>query len=144
MSRANRTYGERKAWVTPVNYGTRADKPEEGFFRGKLRGGIELGLQRDLEAASGRGAFNTLLGASVGAAGVATASGGNHGAAVAYAARLRGVPAFVVMPEGVSRPKAAQVERLGARIGYCAPTLAAREAETVATKSARRKGSSAS
>jgi threonine dehydratase len=32
------------------------------------------------------------------------------------------------MPEGVARPKAAQVERLGGRITYCAPTVAAREA----------------
>ena len=44
------------------------------------------------------------------------------------AARLRGIPAYIVMPEGAARPKAAQVERLGGRITFCAPTLAAREA----------------
>ncbi len=79
-----------------------------------------------------RGASNAVFSMSEteAARGVATHSSGNHGSAVAYAARLRGVPAYVVMPEGVSRPKAAQVERLGGRITYCAPTLAAREAET--------------
>jgi threonine dehydratase len=64
--------------------------------------------------------------------GVATHSSGNHGSAVAYAARARGIQSYVVMPEGVARPKAAQVERLGARITYCAPTIAAREAAAAA------------
>ena len=79
-----------------------------------------------------RGATNAVFSLSdaQAAKGVATHSSGNHGSAVAYAARLRGVPAHIVMPEGVARPKAAQVERLGAKITYCAPTLAAREAET--------------
>ena len=77
-----------------------------------------------------RGASNAVLSLSDAdaARGVATHSSGNHGSAVAYAARLRGIPAYVVMPEGVARPKAAQVERLGGRITYCAPTIAAREA----------------
>jgi threonine dehydratase len=64
--------------------------------------------------------------------GVATHSSGNHGSAVAEAARARGIQSYVVMPEGVARPKAAQVERLGARITYCAPTIAAREAAAAA------------
>ncbi|MGH6970809.1 MAG: threonine ammonia-lyase, partial [Caulobacteraceae bacterium] len=41
---------------------------------------------------------------------------------------LRGAPAVVVMPRNAARPKVAQVERLGARIVFCEPTLAAREA----------------
>jgi threonine dehydratase len=88
-------------------------------------------LQR-IGAFKARGATNAIFSLSDAdaARGVATHSSGNHGSAVAYAARLRGVPAYVVMPEGVARPKAAQVERLGARITYCAPTLDAREAET--------------
>src|SRR6202034_4536775 len=61
------------------------------------------------------------------ARGVATHSSGNHAAAVARAAALRGIPAYIVMPEGAAAPKAAQVERLGGRITYCAPTQAARE-----------------
>ena len=77
-----------------------------------------------------RGASNAVFSLSNAdaARGVATHSSGNHGSAVAYAARLRGVPAYIVMPEGVARPKAAQVERLGGKITYCAPTIAAREA----------------
>jgi threonine dehydratase len=87
---------------------------------------------QQIGAFKARGATNAIfsLTDAEAARGVATHSSGNHGSAVAYAARLRGVPAYVVMPEGVARPKAAQVERLGARIIYCAPTLAAREAET--------------
>jgi threonine dehydratase len=77
-----------------------------------------------------RGASNAVFSLSDAdaARGVATHSSGNHGSAVAYAARLRGIPAYIVMPEGVARPKAAQVERLGGRITYCAPTILAREA----------------
>jgi threonine dehydratase len=77
-----------------------------------------------------RGATNAVFALSdaEAARGVATHSSGNHAAALARAAGLRGIPAYVVMPEGVARPKAAQVERLGAKITYCAPTIAAREA----------------
>lgn len=46
-----------------------------------------------------RGAFNTLLSAPVPKAGVVAASGGNHGAAVAYAARSLGHPAKIFVPE---------------------------------------------
>ncbi len=62
------------------------------------------------------------------AKGVATHSSGNHAAAVARAAALRGIPAYIVMPEGAARPKVLQVERLGGEITFCAPNLAAREA----------------
>jgi len=77
-----------------------------------------------------RGATNAVfsLSAAEAARGVATHSSGNHAAAVARAARLRGVPAFVVMPEGAARPKIEQVRALGAEITFCAPTAAAREA----------------
>lgn len=61
-------------------------------------------------------------------AGVATHSSGNHAAALALAARLRGVMAHVVMPRGASAVKRAAVETYGARIIDCAPTMAAREA----------------
>jgi threonine dehydratase len=62
------------------------------------------------------------------AAGVVTHSSGNHGAAVAQAARLRGVPARVVMPETASAAKFANVSSQGGLIVRCAPTLSAREA----------------
>jgi threonine dehydratase len=85
---------------------------------------------QEIGAFKARGAANAVfsLPDDVAARGVATHSSGNHGAAVARAAKLRGVPAYVVMPEGVAAPKAAQVAALGAKITYCAPTQAAREA----------------
>jgi threonine dehydratase len=87
-------------------------------------------LQR-IGAFKARGAHNAVFSLEARAkAGVLTHSSGNHGAAVALAARNRGIPAHVVMPEGVSAPKLASVERLGARITICEPTLAAREAAT--------------
>lgn len=62
------------------------------------------------------------------ARGVATHSSGNHGAAVALAARSRAVPAFVVMPENAARTKLEAVATAGAEIVLCEPPLAAREA----------------
>jgi threonine dehydratase len=59
--------------------------------------------------------------------GVATHSSGNHGAAVARAAALRGIRAYVVMPDNTAQAKRAAVSRYGAEITWCAPTLAARE-----------------
>ena len=79
-----------------------------------------------------RGAHNAVfsLDAAQARSGVLTHSSGNHGAALALAARNRGVPAHVVMPSGVSAPKLDSVRRLGARITICEPTLAGREAAT--------------
>jgi len=59
--------------------------------------------------------------------GVVTHSSGNHGAALAYAAARRGLPAWVVMPENASPAKIDNVRRYGATIRLCAPTVAARE-----------------
>lgn len=64
--------------------------------------------------------------------GVATHSSGNHAAALARAARLRGIPAYIVMPEGAPRIKRLSVEEWGGRVRECAPTLAAREAAAAA------------
>jgi threonine dehydratase len=61
-------------------------------------------------------------------AGVVTHSSGNHGAAVARAARLRGVRARIVMPENSSAAKFEAVRSFGGEVIMCAPTLAAREA----------------
>lgn len=63
--------------------------------------------------------------------GVVTHSSGNHGAALALAARTRGIPAHVVVPEGAVRAKLAAIEAYGAILHRCAPTMAARE-ETAA------------
>lgn len=61
------------------------------------------------------------------ARGVATHSSGNHAQALALAARLRGIPAYIVMPENAPAVKKAAVAGYGGQITYCEPTLAARE-----------------
>jgi len=66
--------------------------------------------------------------------GVITHSSGNHGAAVAWAAARRGIPAWVVMPENSAEVKKAAVQGLGAALRYCAPTLAARDTTCAAVQ----------
>ena len=60
--------------------------------------------------------------------GVVTHSSGNHGAALALAARGRGIACHVVVPEGAVPGKLAAIEAYGATLHRCAPTIAAREA----------------
>ncbi|MEB8387629.1 threonine/serine dehydratase [Rhodobacteraceae bacterium KMM 6894] len=61
-----------------------------------------------------RGAFNTLLSGAVPDAGLVAASGGNHGAAVAYAAHVLGHRARIYVPEIAGASKIALIRRLGA------------------------------
>ena len=61
-----------------------------------------------------RGAFHNLLTRPAPAAGCATASGGNHGAAVAFAAEALGVPARVFVPEISTPAKVARIRASGA------------------------------
>src|SRR5213078_4943142 len=77
-----------------------------------------------------RGATNAVFSLDDAAAkhGVATHSSGNHGAAVARAAKLRGIPAHIVMPSNSAKVKVRAVESYGAQIVFCEPTQAAREA----------------
>jgi threonine dehydratase len=77
-----------------------------------------------------RGATNAvlLLSAAEAASGVVTHSSGNHAAALARAAKLRGIPAYIVMPSNSPQAKQASVRRYGGEIILCEPTLAAREA----------------
>ena len=63
-----------------------------------------------------RGAFNTLLSQPVPGAGVAAASGGNHGAAVAFAARRLGHSATIFVPEIASPAKIAAIRSFGAEV----------------------------
>ena len=63
-----------------------------------------------------RGAFNTLLSEPVPAAGVVAASGGNHGAAVAYAARTLGHAARIFVPELAGPAKIALIRAQGAEL----------------------------
>ncbi|MHB8680093.1 MAG: pyridoxal-phosphate dependent enzyme [Rudaea sp.] len=80
-----------------------------------------------------RGACNAVWALSDDAArrGVATHSSGNHGAALALAAKTRGIAAHVVVPEGAVATKVAAIRAYGASVHVCAPTLAARD-ETAA------------
>ena len=64
--------------------------------------------------------------------GVATHSSGNHAAALALAARWRGVPAYVVMPETAPHVKKLAVAGYGAEIVFCKPTLESRESALAA------------
>jgi len=76
-----------------------------------------------------RGAHNAVFALSEEEArrGVVTHSSGNHGAAVALAARSRGIPAFVVMPSTAAEVKKRAVARYGAQVTLCEPTLESRE-----------------
>src|SRR6202048_1074198 len=77
-----------------------------------------------------RGATNAVFSLDDRAAkrGVATHSSGNHGTALARAARLRGIPAHIVMPRNSAKVKVRAVESYGAHIVFCEPNDAAREA----------------
>lgn len=79
-----------------------------------------------------RGAHNAVfsLTEEQAARGVVTHSSGNHGAALALAARSRGVPAHVVVPSSAPDVKKAAMAGYGAVLVECAPTESARE-ETV-------------
>lgn len=76
-----------------------------------------------------RGACNAVMALDPqrAAAGVVTHSSGNHGAALALAARLRGIPCHVVVPEGAVAAKLANIARQGATLWRCPPSIAARE-----------------
>jgi threonine dehydratase len=77
-----------------------------------------------------RGACNAVwaLPEAQAARGVVTHSSGNHGAALALAARGRGIPCHVVVPDGAVPGKLAAIAAYGATLHRCAPTIAAREA----------------
>lgn len=76
-----------------------------------------------------RGALNAVLALTEQEAkrGVATHSSGNHGAALAYAARLRGIPATIVVPKDTSQRKILLIRQWGGTIVECEPTQSARE-----------------
>ncbi|GAB3066227.1 pyridoxal-phosphate dependent enzyme [Stenotrophomonas tumulicola] len=76
-----------------------------------------------------RGACNAVWALAPGqaAAGVVTHSSGNHGAALALAARTRGIACHVVVPEGAVAAKLANISRHGATLWRCAASIQARE-----------------
>lgn len=77
---------------------------------------LKLELLQHSGSFKARGAFNNLAGLSVGEGGVATASGGNHGAAVAYVCQQLGHRAKIFVPEISSPAKVARIASYGAEI----------------------------
>ncbi|MCZ2123537.1 MAG: pyridoxal-phosphate dependent enzyme [Anaerolineales bacterium] len=76
-----------------------------------------------------RGACNAVFSLTNGDAkhGVCTHSSGNHAQAIALAARMRGIPAYIVMPSNAPQVKKNAVAGYGGQITLCEPTLEARE-----------------
>jgi threonine dehydratase len=113
--------------VTPVLEVDSADFGRPGFtFVLKLEAFQHAGSFKT------RGAFANLLGRAVPAAGVVAASGGNHGAALAYAAMRLGVPARIFVPTVSSPAKIERIRGYGAELAVIgeryADALAASEA----------------
>ena len=74
-----------------------------------------------------RGATNALLKLSSDVKAVATHSSGNHGQALAWAAKQQGKTAYIVMPENAPEVKVNAVKHYGGEVIFCTPTLEARE-----------------
>jgi threonine dehydratase len=76
-----------------------------------------------------RGASNAVfsLNNEEAACGVCTHSSGNHAQALALAAKMRGIPAYIVMPDNAPSVKKNAVAGYGGQITFCEPTLEARE-----------------
>ena len=93
---------------------------------------LKLELLQHSGSFKARGAFANLLTRKIPAVGVVAASGGNHGAAVAYAAMRLGVPAKIFVPTVTSPAKAARIRAYGAELAIVgdlyADALAASEA----------------
>ena len=89
---------------------------------------------QNVGAFKARGATNAVFALDDATAqrGVATHSSGNHGAAVARAAKLHGIPAHIVMPSNSAKVKVCAVEGYGAHVVFCEPTEEAREATCAA------------
>jgi threonine dehydratase len=84
------------------------------FGLGAFRALFKLELLQHAGSFKARGAFANLMLREVPAAGVVAASGGNHGVAVAYAARRLGKPARIFVPSVASPVKMARIRDLGA------------------------------
>jgi threonine dehydratase len=109
---------------TPVLTSTRLDEASGTSLFFKCENFQKAG------AFKARGATNAVFSLDDATAqrGIATHSSGNHGTALARAAKLRGIPAHIVMPSNSAKVKVRAVESYGARIVFCEPTQAAREA----------------
>ena len=109
---------------TPVLTSERLDKASGAPLFFKCENFQKVG------AFKARGATNAVFALDDATArrGVATHSSGNHGAAVARAAKLRGIPAHIVMPSNSAKVKIRAVESYGAQIVFCEAREEAREA----------------
>ena len=107
---------------TPVLTSERFDEASRASLFFKCENFQKIG------AFKARGATNAVFSLDESAArrGVATHSSGNHGAAVARAAKLRSIPAHIVMPSNSAKVKIHAVESYGAQILFCEPTEEAR------------------
>jgi threonine dehydratase len=86
------------------------------FGRQPLPVALKLECLQHSGSFKARGAFANLLGQDMPEAGVVAASGGNHGAAVAYAAQRLGVPATIYVPRVTSPAKAEKIRGYGAKL----------------------------
>jgi threonine dehydratase len=109
---------------TPVLTSSRLNEASGAYLFFKCENFQKIG------AFKARGATNAVFSLDEAPAqcGVATHSSGNHGASVARAAKLRGIPAHIVMPSNSAKVKICAVESYGAHVVFCEPTEAAREA----------------
>src|SRR5712692_86968 len=109
---------------TPVLTSSRLDEASGASLFFKCENFQKIG------AFKARGATNAVFALDDATArrGVATHSSGNHGTALARAAKLRGIPAHIVMPSNSAKVKIRAVESYGAHIVFCEPTEKAREA----------------
>src|SRR5438270_8619926 len=108
---------------TPVLTSSRLDEATGASLFFKCENFQKIG------AFKARGATNAIFSLDDATArrGVAAHSSGNHGTALARAAKLRGIPAHIVMPSNSAKVKVRAVESYGARIVFCEPTQEARE-----------------
>jgi threonine dehydratase len=108
---------------TPVLTSARLDSASRASLFFKCENFQKVG------AFKARGATNAvfMLDDATAKRGVATHSSGNHAAALSRAAKLRKIPAHIVMPSNTLKVKIRAVEEYGGRIVFCEPTQTARE-----------------
>src|SRR5881275_594299 len=109
---------------TPVITSERLDAANDASLFFKCENFQKIG------AFKARGATNAVFALDDATAkrGVATHSSGNHGTALARAAKLRGIPAHIVMPSNSAKVKMRAVESYGAKLVFCEANDASREA----------------
>lgn len=112
--------------LDPAEIGVAYERIRERIHKTPIIHARDLGLDTPIEVKlentqltgsfKVRGAFNNLISREVPEAGVVAASGGNHGAAVAYAAKALGHPARIFVPELAGPSKIALIRRTGAEL----------------------------